>query len=84
MSNSIEQTPCELVFDLDGTLTDPALGFVRSVNYSLVAHGIGPLEEENLKKFIGPPLDGAFREILHLDQDKDVSSFVIKYRERYS
>ena len=84
MSNSIEQTPCELIFDLDGTLTDPALGFVRSINFSLVAHGISPLEEENLKKFIGPPLDGAFREILHLDQEKDVSSHISKYRERYS
>ena len=84
MSNSIEQIPCELIFDLDGTLTDPALGFVRSINYSLVAHGISPLAEDNLKKFIGPPLDGAFREILHLDQDKDVSSLVSKYRERYS
>lgn len=84
MSNSIEQIPCELIFDLDGTLTDPALGFVRSINYSLVAHGISPLEEENLKKFIGPPLDGTFREILHLDQNKDVTSLVSKYRERYS
>ncbi len=84
MSDSIEQTPCELIFDLDGTLTDPALGFVRSVNFSLESHGISPVEEDDLKKFIGPPLDGAFREILHLDQDKDVSSFVSKYRERYS
>ena len=84
MTYAIEQTPCELIFDLDGTLTDPALGFVRSINYSLESHGISPIEEENLKKFIGPPLDGAFREILHLDQDKDVSSFVSKYRERYS
>ena len=84
MSDSIEQTPCELIFDLDGTLTDPALGFVRSVNFSLESHGITPVEEDDLKKFIGPPLDGAFREILHLDQDKDVSSFVSKYRERYS
>lgn len=84
MSDSIEQIPCELIFDLDGTLTDPALGFVRSVNFSLESHGISPIEEENLKKFIGPPLDGAFREILHLDQDQDVSIFVSKYRERYS
>ena len=84
MSNSIEQTSCELIFDLDGTLTDPALGFVRSVNFSLESHGFSPIEEENLKKFIGPPLDGAFREILHLDQDQDVSNFVSKYRERYS
>jgi len=84
MSNSIEQIPCEIIFDLDGTLTDPALGFVRSVNFSLESHGISPVEEDDLKKFIGPPLDGAFREILHLDQDKDVSSFISKYRERYS
>lgn len=84
MSDSIEQIPCELIFDLDGTLTDPALGFVRSVNFSLESHGITPVEEDDLKKFIGPPLDSAFREILHLDQDKNVSSFVSKYRERYS
>lgn len=84
MSNSIEQTLCELIFDLDGTLTDPALGFVRSVNFSLESHGISPVDEDDLKKFIGPPLDGAFREILHLDQGKDVSSFISKYRERYS
>ena len=84
MSHSIERTPCELIFDLDGTLSDPALGFVRSVNYSLEAHGISPFEEDDPKKFIGPPLDGAFREILHFDQDKDVSSYVSKYRERYS
>ena len=84
MSNSIEQTPCELIFDLDGTLTDTALGFVRSVNFSLESHGISPVDEDDLKKFIGPPLDGAFREILHLDQGKDVSSFISKYRERYS
>ena len=45
ISNSIEQTPCELIFDLDGTLTDPALGFVRSVNFSLESHGISPVEE---------------------------------------
>ena len=84
MSHSIEQIPCELIFDLDGTLTDPALGFVRSVNFSLESHGISPIEEKNLKKFIGPPLAGAFREILHLEQDKDVTSYVSKYRERYS
>jgi len=84
MSNSIEQKQCELIFDLDGTISDPALGFVRSVNYSLEAHGIVPFEEDDLKKFIGPPLDGAFREILHLDPGKDVGSFVRKYRERYS
>ena len=84
MSNSIEQLPCQLVFDLDGTLTDPALGFVRSINYSLLEHGMSPFDEEKLKKFIGPPLDDSFREILHLDQDKDVSSLVSKYRERYA
>lgn len=77
-------TPVNLVFDLDGTLTDPALGFVRCINYALTEHGLDEVVEDDLKKYIGPPLDDSFRDILKLGKTDDVNSFVSKYRERYS
>ena len=45
-----------ILFDLDGTLTDPKEGITKSVQYALADFGI---EEKNLDKlevFIGPPL----------------------------
>ena len=44
-----------ILFDLDGTLTDPFRGITRSVQYSLEKFGIHAGLEE-LKCFIGPPL----------------------------
>lgn len=77
-------TPVNIVFDLDGTLTDPASGFVHCINYALTEHGLDEVAEDGLKKYIGPPLDSSFRDILKLGKTDDVNSFVGKYRERYS
>ena len=49
-----------ILFDLDGTLTDPKIGITTCVQYALKSFGI---EEENLDKlepFIGPPLTDSF------------------------
>ncbi|MBQ2117034.1 MAG: HAD hydrolase-like protein, partial [Lachnospiraceae bacterium] len=51
-----------ILFDLDGTLTDPKEGITKSVQYALADFGI---EEKNLDKlevFIGPPLKESFIE----------------------
>ena len=45
-----------LLFDLDGTLTDPKEGITTSVQYALRAFGIEEPDLEKLKPFIGPPL----------------------------
>lgn len=45
-----------IFFDLDGTLTDPALGITNSIMYALEQFGIRTERRENLYKFIGPPL----------------------------
>ena len=49
-----------LLFDLDGTLTDPMIGITKSVAYSLkrMRHMDVPLEE--LTRFIGPPLKNSY------------------------
>lgn len=71
-----------LLFDLDGTLTDPKDGITKSVQYALRKFGIEE-ECENLISFIGPPLLDSFMEFYGFDIDK--AELAIKYyRERYS
>lgn len=72
-----------VLFDLDGTLTDPFLGITRSVAYSLKSFGIEVDDLETLKPFIGPPLDVSFREYYHMDEAQSWEA-VEKYREYFS
>lgn len=72
-----------ILFDLDGTLTDPFLGITRSVAYSLKSFGIEVDDLETLKPFIGPPLDESFREYYHMDEAQSWKA-VEKYREYFS
>ncbi len=74
----------QLIFDLDGTISDPKDGIVRSLNYALANHGFKTQEESELTVFIGPPLDHAFKEITQSDDAELINSLVAKYRERYS
>ena len=72
-----------ILFDLDGTLTDPKEGITNCVKYALEHFGIKENNETTLLKFIGPPLYDSFREIYGLSHD-DANLAVEKYRERYS
>lgn len=49
-----------ILFDLDGTLTDPGTGITNSVMYALEKYGIKVTERSELYKFIGPPLSESF------------------------
>jgi len=49
-----------LLFDLDGTLTDPKIGITKSVRYALHKMGLENVDVESLVKFIGPPLKESF------------------------
>lgn len=49
-----------VLFDLDGTLTDPGIGITNSVMYALKKYGIEPPDRSELYKFIGPPLTESF------------------------
>lgn len=50
-----------ILFDLDGTLTDPGLGITNSVMYALEQMGYPIPPREALYKFIGPPLTDSFQ-----------------------
>jgi phosphoglycolate phosphatase len=72
-----------VLFDLDGTLTDPKLGITRSIQYALRKRGISPPEADDLEPFIGPPLEQSFRERCGLDAS-DARRAVEDYREYFS
>ena len=49
-----------VLFDLDGTLTDPAEGITGAVAYALRHYGIEVRDRRELYPFIGPPLTDSF------------------------
>lgn len=71
-----------MFFDLDGTLTDPAEGITKSVQYALAAFGIRE-EAERLRPFIGPPLHHSFMERYHFDE-ATARRAVEHYREYFA
>lgn len=71
-----------ILFDLDGTLTDPKLGITSSVQYALRALGIEESSLDRLEPFIGPPLADSFREFYGLNEEQIVTA-IAKYRERF-
>lgn len=70
-----------LLFDLDGTLTDPKEGITKCVQYALNYFGIKE-ELSNLLCFIGPPLIDSFKQFYGFDEEK-AKLAVDKYRERF-
>jgi phosphoglycolate phosphatase len=51
-----------VLFDLDGTLSDPYRGITDSIKYALSKFGITEENGNRLKLFIGPPLEKSFIE----------------------
>ena len=72
-----------ILFDLDGTLTDPKEGICGSVRHALERSGIEPPEIDALTPFIGPPLKDSFMEFYSMDSDA-ADAAVAYYRERFS
>ena len=71
-----------ILFDLDGTLTDPGLGITNSVAYALKKMGIPVPERSELYKFIGPPLLDSFSQFFGLSREESEQA-VTFYREYF-
>jgi phosphoglycolate phosphatase len=71
-----------ILFDLDGTLTDPREGITRSVQYALAKLGIDEPDLAALEHFIGPPLLQCFMASYALDEATAWQA-VNHYRERF-
>lgn len=72
-----------ILFDLDGTLTDPKEGITNCVKYALEHFGIEENDKATLLSFIGPPLYDSFRGIYGFS-DEDANLAVEKYRDRFA
>jgi phosphoglycolate phosphatase len=72
-----------ILFDLDGTLTDPKEGIVNSIVYALNYFGIKENDRERLTKFIGPPLKDSFMEYYQFDEELAYRA-IEKYREYFA
>ncbi|MBQ9844554.1 MAG: HAD hydrolase-like protein [Oscillospiraceae bacterium] len=69
-----------VLFDLDGTLTDPQEGICNCINYAASFYGVQKPHSQ-LTKYIGPPLLKSFAELVGEENAKDA---IVKYRERFS
>ena len=70
-----------ILFDLDGTLTDPGVGIINSVRYALRQYGLDG-DPQFLRRFIGPPLVDSFMKYYGFDEAK-AKEAVAYYREYF-
>ena len=72
-----------ILFDLDGTLSDPKQGICGSVQYALKSFGIEEPDIDRIEPFIGPPLRDSFMKYYGFTPEQ-AEEAVAKYRERFS
>ncbi|MCD2503217.1 HAD family hydrolase [Clostridium sp. NSJ-145] len=72
-----------ILFDLDGTVTDPMIGITKSVQYALNKFDIEVEDLNELCKFIGPPLKDSFMNFYNFTEE-DALNAITYYREYFS
>ncbi|HWT02163.1 MAG TPA: HAD hydrolase-like protein [Pyrinomonadaceae bacterium] len=73
-----------VLFDLDGTLSDPVEGITRCICYALERMSVEPPGRADLLPHIGPPLRDTFSLILRTTDKPTIERAVHLYRERFS
>lgn len=73
-----------ILFDLDGTLTDPKEGITRCMQYALEKLGRNAPTTEELMPYIGPPLQITFAQLLETNDADLVAQTIAGYRERFA
>ncbi|MDE5414321.1 HAD hydrolase-like protein [Alkalihalobacterium chitinilyticum] len=71
-----------ILFDLDGTLSDPKVGITKSVQYALHKMDIVEPDIDKLECFIGPPLQVSLAEYYNFDET-NTQKAIDFYRERF-
>lgn len=72
-----------VLFDLDGTITNPMKSFKRCLSYVLHSLGLEMPKGNELLKWVGPPINESFKNFLGLDDEK--ATYALKlYREFYA
>lgn len=76
--------PLALLFDLDGTLTDPREGITKCIAHALERMGREAPPPEALTFAIGPPLRASLARLLRTDDREAVERAIGHYRERFA
>lgn len=73
-----------LLFDLDGTLTDPKPGIVGCLRFALDQLGVSCPSDDVLTNFIGPPLRATFALLLDTSDGSQIEEAIRLYRQRFA
>lgn len=73
-----------ILWDLDGTLTDPKIGILTSIRYALEGRGHPAPPLDDLVWCIGPPLTDSFALLVPSADLSEIHALIAKYRERFS
>ncbi len=74
-----------ILFDLDGTLTDPELGISRCISFALEQMQLASPNKTQLREWIGPPLRKSFSNwFANISADADPDKALALYRQRFS
>jgi phosphoglycolate phosphatase len=73
-----------ILFDLDGTLTDPREGITRCIAHALERMGIEPPPLDALTFAIGPPLRDSLSQLLGTGERAAIERALAFYRERFA
>ncbi|MFH2050359.1 MAG: HAD hydrolase-like protein [bacterium] len=72
-----------LLFDLDGTISNPKEGIVNCINYAVDRIEGKLLSPESLEQYIGPPLEEIFFSVLRVPDENNIKYAVQLYKEKY-
>jgi len=73
-----------ILFDLDGTLTDPGKGITRCIQYALDRLGTAMPLSGQLTWCVGPPLRASFSQLLNTTDEAILDQALVNYRKRFS
>jgi len=73
-----------ILFDLDGTLTDPKPGITRSIRFALESLGKPAPDVHELNWCIGPPLKESFERLLQSQNEELLQKALGHYRDRFA
>jgi phosphoglycolate phosphatase len=73
-----------ILFDLDGTLTDPGKGITRCIQYALQQLGETVPLSDQLTWCVGPPLRASFSKLLNTTDEPILDLALVHYRKRFS
>lgn len=72
-----------VIFDLDGTLMDTSSGILLAVRDAIKEHGMPELSEDQIRTFIGPPIQWSFEARYGISKEQ-AQSMADTFRSLYS